>query len=546
MRLFKRKRKPSGEIQGPLTPPGWAKPLSIEELNPWAGGNRLYNAPYEYSYHDGDKFFNGFGYTQIQLTDYWTLRQRSAQLFNENLYARGIIRRLLTNEINTGLCLEATPDEEILGREEDSLGDWAEEVETRFILWARSIRICDFEQQCTFYGIQKKARMEALVTGDCLIVLRQTPRTRLPTIQLISGNKVQTPLGTSGDELANGNRIRYGVEIDSNNRHVAYHSIDDKGVSTRIRAYGQRSGRRMAWLIYGTEKRLEDVRGQPLLSLVLQSLKEIDRYRDAAQRKAVVNSFLAMFIEKNTDKQGTLPITGGAVRRDQIMTDTVGDDTGDRVRNYDIASHIPGLVVEELQEGEIPKAFGSDGTDNDFGPFEHTLVQGIGWALEIPPEILTLSFNANYSASQAAINEFKLYQNRIRTDIGENFCQPIYTDWLISSVLNDRVQADGFLEVWRDPMRYDEFAAWLMSDWSGAIKLSTDVKKQAEGYLLLNQQGWITNERASRELTGTKWRKNMKRLRKEQELKNEIFGSMDAPAEETAADVVPLREVQNG
>ena len=517
------------------------KTVSVDDLPAWAGGNRLYNAPYEYSYLDGDKFFDGFGYTQIQLVDYWSLRQRSTQLFNENLYARGIIRRLINNEINTGLTLESTPEESILGMEEDSLGDWSEDIETRFSLWARSHRVCDYMQQNTFYSIQKEARIEALISGDCLVVLRQTNKTRLPSIQLISGNKVQTPLGDSGKPLDNGNRIRWGVELDDAGRHVAYHVVDDKGKSSRIPAYGQQSGRRVAWLVYGTEKRLEDTRGQPLLTQVLQSLKEIDRYRDSAQRKAVVNSFLAMFIKKGEDKQGTRPITGGAVRRDQIVTSPVGNDDGDRVRRYDISEQIPGLVIEELQQGEEPQAF-TGGTDNDIGKFEQTIMQGVAWALEIPPEILTLSFNSNYSASQAAINELKLYQNRVRTDFGEHFCQPIFQEWLISETLSGRVEAPGFLEAWRDPMQFDKFAAWTVADWSGAIKLSTDILKQANGYKVLNEMGWITNERASRELTGTKFRKNIKRIKREQEMRGDAQETEDTEESE----VVPLRSVENG
>ena len=444
--------------------------LNVQNLEPWAGSDRLYNAPYEYSYHDGDKFFNGFGYTQIQLTDFWTLRHRSAQLFNENLYARGIIRRLVTNIVNTGLTLESMPDETLLGMEDDALGDWAEDVENRFLVWSKSCRIVDYREDETFGALQRNVMTEALVTGDCLVILRQHPRTRLPTIQLVSGNKVQTPLGSSEETLQTGYRIRHGVELDQKDRTVAFHIIDDKGNSTRIPAYGQRSGRRMAWLVFGTDKRVEDIRGQPLLSIVLQSLKEIDRYRDAAQRKAVVNSMLAMFIKKTEDKQGTLPITGGAVRRDTLALDSTGVDTGQRVRQYDIASHVPGMVIEELQTGEEPVAFGADGTDTNLGVFETAIIQGIAWALEIPPEILMLSFSSNYSASQAAINEFKLYQNKARTEFGEAFCQPVYQEWFISQVLNQRIEAEGFLQAWRNPVMYEVFGAWTASDWSGAIK----------------------------------------------------------------------------
>ena len=548
MKLWRRRGK-APEFIGPTRPNDWEqKPpvISVDDMKPAAVGNRRHQAPYEYSYNDGDKFFGGFGFTQILLTDYWTLRQRSAQLFTENLYARGIVRRLVTNEINTGLCLESMPEESILGLPDDSLGDWSEDIETRFGLWGKSHLICDYSQQNTFNSIQYNARLEALVTGDCLVVLRQDRITKLPQVELISGDKVQTPIGTS-ERLENTNRIRHGVEIDDKNRHIAYHVIDDKGKSTRIAARGVRSGRRVAWLIYGTEKRLDEIRGQPLLAVVLQSLKEIDRYRDAAQRKAVVNSFLAMFITKTKDKQGTMPITGAATRRDQITRDSLGSDNRDRERRYDLAFEIPGLVFEELQEGEEPKAF-TGGTDTELGPFEHTILQGIAWALEIPPEILLLSFSSNYSASAAAVNEFKLYQNRIRTNFGENFCQPIYQEWFISQALLGNVEAPGYLEAWRRPGQYHIFAAWLSSDWSGAIKLSTDIRKQAEGYRVMVEQGWITNERASRELTGMKWRKNMRRLKRENDLKRDILAEpepMPEPDEETG-EVIPLRGVENG
>ena len=73
----------------------------------------------------GDKFAGGFGITKdYEIVDYWLLRKRSKQLFTENLYARGLVRRLITNEINKGLALEATPDAEILGLDRDDLAAW--------------------------------------------------------------------------------------------------------------------------------------------------------------------------------------------------------------------------------------------------------------------------------------------------------------------------------------------------------------------------------------------------------------------------------------
>jgi len=490
--------------------------VAVDTLDPFAYAGQAGASPWENSIFDGGKFFGGFGATQIQDVDYWTLRARSAQLFNENLYARGIIRRLVTNEINTGLSPEACPDEAIIGVPDESLDEWTETVETRFGIWGKGPELCDWKKKSTFGAIQRAARMEALVSGDVLVVVRQSQQTKLPMVQLVSGSKVRTPLGESST-LRKGHKIRHGVEIDSLGRVAAHWVNQDGGGSKRIPAVGEKSGRKISWLVYGTDKRLDELRGQPLLAIVMQSLKEIDRYRDSVQRKAVINSVMAMFIKKGEDKMGTLPVTGGAVRRGQATT----TDSDGTKRNFNIASHIPGLVMEELQAGEEPVLMGGQGTDVNFGTFEEAIIQAVAWTLEIPPEVLRLSFSNNYSASQAAINEFKIAINRTWGDFGETFCTPIYIEWLLSETLLQKVIAPGLLQSWRSPTEYDIFGAWTSTDWYGSIKPSTDMLKQAKGSKILTDEGWSTNAREARITTGTKFSKNIKRLKRENELKVE-------------------------
>lgn len=459
---------------------------------------------------NGDKFPGGFGLTNIFTLDYWTLRQRSEQLFHENLYARGLLRRLVTNEINTGLTPEALPDELILGISSDELSPWTETVESRFELWSKAPLICDFYAESSFGEIQQMARLEALISGDVLVVLRQSPRTKMPSVQLVSGSRVRTPLTQPPRQ---GHTIKHGVEKDTLGRVVAYWVQQDDLSYKRLPAYGEKSGRRIAWLVFGVERRIEEDRGQPMLSLVLQSLKEIDRYRDSAQRKAVINSILAMFIKKTQDKPSTLPVSAGAIRRDTIM----GTDSSNPKRQFNIASQLPGMVMEELQHGEEPVGFHSQGTDVNFQSFEAAIINAVAWANEVPPEILTLAFSNNYSASQAAINEFKIYLNKFWAKWGETFCTPIYIEWLVSEALLNKVSAKGFLEAWGDPTQYDVFGAWTRVDWYGSIKPSTDMLKQARGAQVAVQHAWSTNAREARMLTGTNFRQNVKWLKKENE-----------------------------
>lgn len=486
---------------------------------------------WQYKTQDGEKYPGGFGVTQLLLADYWTLRARSAQLFEENLYARGLIRRLVDNVINVGLHLEAGPEERVLGFPEDGLAEWSEEVEVRFSLWAGEPRMCDVSERQTFGAMQATAYAEALISGDVLVVMVQDPRTKLPKLRLISGANVQTPFGQGLTPNKNGVRIVHGVELDAQNRQIAYHVRQQDGTSKRLPAWGEKSGRRLAWLVYGSDKRLDDVRGKPILALVLQSLKEIDRYRDATLRKAVIHSILALFIRKNEDKPGTRPMAASGVRKG---SETVIDDSGQE-RTFQFSDLLPGTTIDELQTGEDIVPFNPNGSTSEFGTFEEAMVQTIAWSNGIPPEILRLTFSSNYSASQAATNEFKMALNPWRLSFGEAFCQPVYTDWLVSSVLVGKTIARGLLEAWRDFALIETFAAWIAADWTGQIKPAIDLGKLVTAAADAVEEGFTTRGRMSRELFGMKFSKVVQQLARE----NEALAKANKPLAELEASTKP-------
>lgn len=480
--------------------------------------NDEYISPPEWGRFGGSKYPGGVQGLVDEITslDYWTLRSRSSALFNTNTYAKGIIRRLVTNVITTGLTPECVPEEAILGFEEDYLMEnWCEDVENRFTLWADDEEVCDNKGSRDFGALQRSIYREALIDGDCVVVMRQDPQTSLPQLQIINGSRIRTP-----DTMPVTPRIVDGVELDENGRHVAYWVY--QGTSEiydhtweRIPVYGELTGRRNAWMVYGYDKREDAIRGEPLLAIAIQPLVEIDKYRDSAQRKALINSMIVGFIERS-DKTApaSLPVQGGAVRKRLLQGDP--DGTTNPVTVSEI---MPGVYMERLQPGEKPSPYSVNGTDVNFKPFESAILVGLAWALEIPPEILLLSFDKNYSASQAAINEFKILLNRERPRFGAENNDHVFKDWMISEVLLGRIEARGFLEALNDPMQRETVQAWLKVDWNGAVKPSTDVVKQTTGYTVMTKEGWITNDRAARELTGTKYSKNTRRLRKENEMK---------------------------
>ena len=486
------------------------------------------NYQYPTGQYDGQKFSGGVSgmIDEISGLDYWTLRERSARLFNFNSYAKGIVRRLVTNVINTGLSVESTPEEAVLGVPEDSLSDWSEMIENRFNLWAQSPQICDVKGYRTFGGVQAAIYREAIIEGDCLVIARQDTRTKLPQLQAVNGSRVQTP----PEQHANP-RVVDGVHLDVNGRHLGYWVYkgtedveDDRYVY--VSARGRKTGRLQAWLVYGFDKREDGVRGEPLLAVAIQPLNEIDRYRDSAQRKAYINSMIVGFIKRSDKGPGSLPIQGAAVRK---KTTTKDEETANPVT---VAEILPGVYMERLQPGEEPAPYSINGADVNFGAFEASILVGIAWALEIPPEILMLSFNKNYSASQAAVNEFWMLLARERKRFGDENNAHVYEDWFLSELLLGKIRAPGFLEAMRNPIQYDVVRSWLLSEWIGPVKPATDLLKQANGFAALVNGGWTTNAKAARLLTGSKFSKNMRILKRENELKMEAQKPlMEAEAE---------------
>ena len=202
-----------------------------------------------------------------------------------------------------------------------------------------------------------------------------------------------------------------------------------------------------------------------------------------------------MVVTKDQDKMGTRPITGGARRKGSI---DVPDATNSQ-RKFSLAEQVPGMFFEELAPGEKINIHSNQGNDVNLGEFEQAILEAIAWANEIPPSIYRLKFSANYSASQGESNEFKLFLNKDRSRDADQLYKPIYQEFFISAVLAKKIVADGFIAAWRDPRQYDIFGAWILSDWTGAIKPMVDPVKQVNGYISMRDNGWITNARAARE-----------------------------------------------
>jgi capsid protein len=325
---------------------------------------------------------------------------------------------------------------------------------------------------------------------------------------LIQGAYVKTPFdkGTITNEITN------GVEIDSLGRQIAYWVEDKKGIITRLPAYGAKTGRRLAWLIYGTDRRIGEVRGMPFISCMFYMLKELDRYRDSEQRAAYINSILAMWIEKTQPVLSSLPMTGGASRKG-TTTNTNDDSTTKTTRH---TNNLPGMVFEEMAVGEKVNSHNTQRPNVNFNAFQEAILNVFFYVNEIPPEIGMLQFKNNFSASRQADNEFKVYLKKADDMInGAQFYQPIYETYLYQSALLGTIKADSLIQAWGNYSKWMIYGAWVNAEWTGLSRPSVDILKDVNAMILATQNNFATADFACRRISNMSYKGVINQRKKE-------------------------------
>lgn len=442
------------------------------------------------------------------------LRQRSRSLYMSAPLAVSAIKTNRTNIIGEGLKLKSTIDAEFLGLTPDQATEWQQKAEREFRFWAGS-KFCDSTRVNNFYEIQQVACMSWLMNGDaCILLEYEKPSRAFPyglRIHLIESDRVSTPHTTGNNVFLyatnpdNGNRIFNGVEVDKNNRVVAYHvcntypnsNLYAKKEWKRVKAFGDRTGAPGVLMIFETE-RAEQYRGVPYLAPVIESLKQLTRYSEAEMMAAVINGIFTVFV---TSENGTseFGFTGVVDDEDRVSDDDI---------NYEVG---PGLV-NVLNPGEKVEIADAKRPSSNFDAFVTSLAKYVGAALEIPVEVLMKSFMSSYSASRAALLEaWKAFRMK-RAWIAADFCQPVYELFLSEAIAKGRLHAPGFF---LDPLIR---AAYCGAQWNGPAQGMVDPVKEVSAAEKRIQIGISTRQRETTELLGGDFESNVAQLARENQI----------------------------
>ena len=437
-----------------------------------------------------------------------TLRQRSRDLYMGVPLATGAVKTMRTNVVGSGLVLKSQIDYEFLGLSEDRSQEIEADMEREFALWAES-EACDIERLDNFYELQQLVFINWLLSGDVIALLPTTQRVDMPydlRILLVEADRLYTPYDREADK-----NIIGGIETNKAGEVTAYYIADSHPLSggfgaeagyRRIEAFGAKTGRRNVLHIMNRE-RIGQRRGVPFLAPVIESFKQLGRYTDAELVAAVVNGLFTVFIER--DGVGDDPAIGEVIQKGEQVD--AGDDN-----SLELA---PGAILE-LNEGEKAHSENPGRPNANFDTFVMAVCRQVGSALEIPYELLTKHFNASYSASRGALLEawkcFRMY----RKWLADDFCQPIYEEWLAEAVAKGRVGAPGFFS---DPIIRKAYSG---AEWNGPAQGLLNPVQEITAAERRIENGLSTRDREAQEQNGSDFYKNVKQRKREEKLMEEV------------------------
>lgn len=448
------------------------------------------------------------------------LRAGSRDMFYNIAIARAAIKRPQINAVGSGLKLQSRIDREFIGLTDDQADKWQRNTEREFDSWASSPE-CDAARTLNFYDQTSLAFISMLMSGDVFVAFPFIPRPNMEydlRIKLIEADFCSNPRGAM-----NTHRISGGVEIDENDAPVKYwfrkpNNLDqlnfgslysDKWVD--VPAYNSFGMRQVLHLF--DKERPGQRRGIPLLAPIIETLKQLARYKKASIDAAVVNALFTVFI-KHISQGGALKdgyVAPGMMNTAPTDQKVTADDYGASDELYEMGT---GNVIDMLDGEEIQVADPKHPVSS-FDKFVTEYTKELGAALGIPYEVLTLHFASSYSAARAALNEaWKFFMSR-RTYMARYFCQPVFEWFLTEAVMNGRISAPGFFS---DPAIRHAYmkAAWI-GPGRGMIEPLREIKAAKEAI-----DGKLSNhETEFTKIYGDDWEGAMNKLSREEKFLNE-------------------------
>lgn len=434
------------------------KKSAEDVLSEFPGGTYYDLGTYNFN---GEKNLGGVGPMIDYRLDFNGLAIRSWQAMLESDKAQIAIKRLITWVIGNGLRPQSQPVVSVLennGIEIDK-AKYSKSVEDGWNLF-RGSKYASYNGMKNLNELSKEAEKNAMIGGDILVIIRYVAGE--VKVQHVDRMNVCSPFYGSQyfpQALANGNCIVDGVEINSRREHVAFYvrtyalSADvDKLFEykfERVPAKNQKTGMTTAFLYYGDQHRIDNVRGITILAACLEKLKRMEEYSDAALDQA--KEAAKVSYQQVTDLNGEGKATWS---NNTVRGRNTNDSSGSGTNNLPVDS--AGTTLNRtLNVTSIGMAYnnppGSEikmlNNENPlyFKEFDEVHSNCFFAVIGIPPNVAMMLYNDSYSASRASQMDWVHILLTKWENHKVGYLDHIFAFWLDVQILKGNIQAPGYL-----------------------------------------------------------------------------------------------------
>lgn len=176
----------------------------------------------------------------------------------------------------------------------------------------------------------------------------------------------------------------------------------------------------------------------------MESIKKIDRYREATVGSAEERQKIVYAIEHNVTSTGENPHLNQARAAFNADAET---QTG-KIDGEAIATKVAITTNKQVINMGIGSQLKSLEAKNElyYKDFYTVNINSIASSIGIPPEVALSKYDSNFSASRAALKDWEHTIIVKRGDFSFQFYQNIFNFWFEVQVLLNKIQAPGFLE----------------------------------------------------------------------------------------------------
>ena len=335
-----------------------------------------------------------------------TTRNRSRDLANNNEYAKKYLQMLVANVVGpNGFTLVSEVMESRAGPDAPA----RQVIERHWSTWCRR-GSAEITGRLSFTQMQQAVAETWARDGEALLVQITGAKARNPygyALRLIEVDRL--PVFYSRD-LKNGSRVEMGVELDEFNRPVAYW-LNMGALSSSAAAVKLTRVPAEQVLHIFKPYRAEQVRGMPAMHAVINGMKMLDGYEEAAVVAARVGaSKMGFFTTPEGDPSG------------------VGDDKDDQGNTITEAD--PGSFFS-LPPGVQFQEFNPDYPHANYDSFMKRRLRGIASGLGVTYHGLANDLEGvNYSSIRSGTLEERDAWMVQQNWFADAFLRPVFLEWL--------------------------------------------------------------------------------------------------------------------